>query len=158
MARYQAFIARNKGYYPMIKTWCIARMAQLQSFLGQKGVRLAPIRRAISQQIILTVLTLFLGFCLLPVSTWILWIGVGLALGSWNFFGLSIFFMREISYGWSKKLLIQQLLRFQGRLLFSGIFMYGIFVWCNASPTAFVIGLLCSMVPVVFTSFFSKKV
>lgn len=128
----------------------------LNNLLVRGGVTSPEIRVILCWQLIGSVICLVVGVFFWLATVWIFWFGAGLALGTWNFYGLSKFIIRMIPHGWSNKVLVGQLLRTNGRLLFTGVFLYVALVWCSAPAFALVAGLLVVMFPIVLIGFLHR--
>ena len=117
-----------------------ALIHQLDALLWQRGFHNPVVRLVMRNELLFSVSLLILGICLLPLTSWLLWFSAGALLIAWNFYGLARF-IQGISLTYSQSLLIRMLVRSNLRLVFSAVFLYGIFVWFEASVWAVVAGI-----------------
>ena len=125
---------------------------QLDALLWRRGFHRPEVRLVMRNELLFSVPLLLLGFCLLPLTSWLLWFATGALLIAWNFYGLARFIQGLSLTAYSQALLIGMLARSQLRLALSALFLYGILVWCEASVWAVVAGITGAMGLLAVTS------
>lgn len=114
---------------------------KIERFLYKKGFTEAPLRAIILAQLALLALSLVAGIILLYLSAWLLWFSLGAALLFFNFWSMSRFLLEQLPGGYSRAFLRGQLVRFFGRILFTGIVLAAA-IYFGASIPALCLGML----------------
>lgn len=113
---------------------------KIERFLYKKGFTEAPLRAIILAQLALLCALLALGLVTLYFSAFGLWLFLGAALISFNFWSMSRFIIEQMPGGYSRSFLRGQLLRFLGRLAVTGIVLAAA-IYYGASVTALGLGI-----------------
>ena len=119
----------------------------VDAWLWKKGLVVPEARLVLRRLLLLAGTTLAAGLALWPLNSGLFWFGATVALCAWNFYGLTIFVQRAIPSGWSKALLFRMILGANGRLLFTGLFLYIVLVRFGAPLPAVLAGVTA---PVAF--------
>jgi hypothetical protein len=130
-----------------------ALIRRLDALLRQRGFRRPEVRLVMRNEALFSVLLLLLGVCLLPLTSWLVWFAAGALLMAWNFYGLARFIQRLSLAAYSQTLLWGVLTRFNLRLVFSALFLYGILVWFEASVWAVTAGITGAVGLLAVTAF-----
>ncbi len=114
---------------------------KLDGLLWRRGFHRPEVRAVMRNEILFSAPLLVLGLCLLPLDARLLWFAVGALLMAWNFYGLARFIQGISLSAWSQALLLGMLVRSNLRLVLSALFLYGAFVWFDASAWAVLAGI-----------------
>ena len=130
---------------------------RIDTFLYKRGYRLPEVRNAIRNQILLCGFSLLAGIALAPVSLWVLWFGVGAVIATYCLLTLARFIQQGMLEGWSRQLMWGLLFRFYGRLLLTGLLLFGMIVWLKVPISALVAGLATNMVTLFVCMLLRKR-
>ena len=129
-----------------------AQIRRLDALLWRRGFHRPEVRLVMRNELLFSVPLLFVGFCLLPLTSWLLWFAAGALLIAWNFYGLARFIQGLSLSAYSQTLLIGMLARSNLRLVVSALFLYWVMVWFEASVWAVVAGITGAMGLLAVTS------
>lgn len=116
-------------------------IGKLDALLWRRGFHRPEVRAVMRNELLFSVPLLLLGLCVLPLDPGLLWFAAGALLIAWNFYGLARFIQGVSLNAWSQALLMGMLLRSNLRLVLSALFLYGAFVWFEASVWAVTAGI-----------------
>lgn len=69
-------------------------LKKIEKYLWQRGFRNATVRRIALVLLVMSATLLVLGVLILPLTSWVFWLGAGAALSAWNFCSLADFVQR----------------------------------------------------------------
>lgn len=109
--------------------------------LWRRGFRVAEVRVLMRAQLLITGISLLAGFALGWINEWLMWFGVGAVMSTFNFYSLAKFIQQVVFLPWSGAMMAKLLFRFYGRLMLTGLILFGLIVWLEVSVSAVVAGL-----------------
>lgn len=115
---------------------------RIEKFLYRKGYRSPEIRVILRWQILLTIISILTGLIVSPFSLWGLWIAVGASLATYSFYSLAGFVQKALLEGFSRRTLSGLLVRFYGRLMLTGLILFGLLIWLRVPPAAIIVGFI----------------
>lgn len=110
-------------------------------WLWRRGFRASEIRLLLRCQMLVSGVSLLAGVACAPLRDWGLWFGVGAALSTFNFYALARFVQGIVFLPYTRAMAAGLMFRFYGRLLLTGLALFGLIVWLKVSVTALLAGL-----------------
>ncbi len=122
---------------------------KIESFLHRRGFTHPDVRSLVRNQLYLTAGTCLLAALLsIGFAQWALGLAAGAVLITFNFWSLAKF-GQHLAY-MRKGAVVSLLVRFYGRLILSGLAIYGLIVWGQCSIYALLAGLSTVVVNAIF--------
>ena len=121
---------------------------KVESFLHRRGFTHPDVRNLVRIQLYLVTGTCLFAAIAFGFAPWALALAAGAVLATFNFWSLAKF-GQHLAY-MRKGAVVSLLIRFYGRMLLSGLVIYGLIVWGQCSIAALLAGLSTVVVSAIF--------
>ncbi len=118
---------------------------RIEKHLYAKGFRLPEIRSILRVQILFSMASALVGILTVWCTLWPICFAVGVILATYSFFSLARFIQQVILRTYSRQMLWGLLFRFYGRLMLTGLILFGLIIELRVPSSALVAGLATCM-------------
>lgn len=118
---------------------------RIEKRLYAKGFRLPQIRSILKVQILFSCASALVGVLTVGLTVWPISFAVGVMLATYSFFSLAKFIQQVILRTYTRQVLIGLLFRFYGRLMLTGLILFGLIIKLRVPSSALVAGLATCM-------------
>lgn len=118
--------------------------------LFRRGFKVPEVRKIVRNQIYIMSLSLIIAAAFGWVEPIFFHFAAGALLITYNFYSLAKFIQQIVFFSGGRKAVFELLIRFYGRLLFTGAALFALIVWAGVSVPALMAGLSTVIMTILF--------